>query len=211
MAAAAPNAKVAPAGGMQGFPAANSAVPDSNTLLAYKLLKDSWGDNSVFDDLLKEEMKYLVTGISLLQNDPYLQLKMGGVTLNNAGVLANTIKSKVSELDIRNRLEPTAQDILDQEYGKPTLRELAPGRRDAVRIGVDRSRGEHDIRYSLDVLAGSWKGAGIKMPNTSKPDGNDGIRNPNKFYMGTVSDDAGNGANDLKYIGAGPRSSLFRR
>ena len=58
--------KVAPTGGAQGFPAANSAVPDSNTLLAYKLLQDSWGENSVFQDLLKEEMKYLVTGISLL-------------------------------------------------------------------------------------------------------------------------------------------------
>ena len=93
--------KVMPTGGAGGFPAANSAVPDSNTLLAYKLLQDSWKENSVFEDLLKEEMKYLVTGISLLQNDPYLQLKMGGVTLNNAGILANTLKSKVSELDIR--------------------------------------------------------------------------------------------------------------
>ena len=58
--------KVAPTGGAQGFPAANSAVPDSNTLLAYKLLEDAWGENSVFKDLLKEEMKYLVSGISLL-------------------------------------------------------------------------------------------------------------------------------------------------
>ena len=60
-------------------------------VLAYKLLEDAWGKNSVFKDLLKEEMKYLVSGISLLQNDPYLQLKMGGVTLNNAGILANTL------------------------------------------------------------------------------------------------------------------------
>ena len=47
--------KVMPTGGAQGFPAANSAVPDSNTLLAYKLLKDSWGDNSVFDDKNSKE------------------------------------------------------------------------------------------------------------------------------------------------------------
>ena len=191
MAAAAPNAKVAPAGGMQGFPAANSAVPDSNTLLAYKLLKDSWGDNSVFDDLLKEEMKYLVTGISLLQNDPYLQLKMGGVTLNNAGVLANTIKSKVSELDIRKRLEPTADAILQQEYGKPTLRELAPGRRRAVRVAVDRTI-PNDPRYSLNVLAGSWKNSGIHMPNTSKADGNDALRAARPFQAGNARDREGN-------------------
>ena len=133
----------------------NSAVPDSNTLLAYKLLKDSWSDNQVFEDLLREEMKYLVTGISLLQNDPYLQLKMGGVTLNNAGVLANTLKSKVSELDIRQRIEPTADAILKHEYGKPTLRELAPGRRNAAQT---RTTGDaNDPRVSMEILAGSWE------------------------------------------------------
>lgn len=171
--------KVAPTGGTSGFPAANSAVPDSNTLLAYKLLQDSWGENSVFKDLLKEEMKYLVTGISLLQNDPYLQMKMGGVTLNNAGLLANTIKSKVSELDIRRRLEPTANALLDHEYGKPTLRELAPGRRKAVQITPGGRA--NDPRYQLDLLAGSWKDAGVSIPNTSKDGGNTAIRDPRDF------------------------------
>ena len=175
-----PGAKVAPTGGSQGFPAANSAVPDSNTLLAYKLLQDSWGENSVFKDLLKEEMKYLVTGISLLQNDPYLQLKMGGVTLNNAGMLANTLKQKVSELDIRKRIEPVADEILTHEYGKPTLRELAPSRRRAVIVTPSGS--EKDPRYELDILAGSWKNAGVAIPNTSdKEDGNDAIRMPRKM------------------------------
>ena len=171
--------KVAPTGGNQGFPAANSAVPDSNTLLAYKLLQDSWGENSVFEDLLKEEMKYLVTGISLLQNDPYLQMKMGGVTLNNAGMLANTLKSKVSELDIRKRIEPTADLILQHEYGKPTLRELAPGRRNALNVTPTGS--QEDPRYKLDILAGSWKGAGVAIPHTSKDNDRDGIRDPNPF------------------------------
>ena len=89
------NAQVMTTGGDQGFQAQNSAVPDSNTLLAYKLLADSWGGNeqeNPFKKLLKSEMKYLVTGISMLENDPYLQLKMGGVTLNNAGFIANAVK-----------------------------------------------------------------------------------------------------------------------
>ena len=171
--------KVAPAGGAQGFPAANSAVPDSNTLLAYKLLQDSWGDNSVFKDLLKEEMKYLVTGISLLQNDPYLQMKMGGVTLNNAGLLANTLKSKVSELDIRSRIEPTANMILHHEYGKPTLRELAPGRRKAVMLKPGGS--EEDPRYKLNVLAGSWKDSDVAIPLTSGAGEEAALRAPNPF------------------------------
>ena len=191
---AVPGAKVAATGGSNGFPSANSAVPDSNTLLAYKLLQDSWGENSVFKDLLKEEMKYLVTGISLLQNDPYLQMKMGGVTLNNAGMLANTLKTKVSELDIRKRIEPTADAILQHEYGKPTLRELAPGRRRAVQIQPGGEEG--DPRYKLDILAGSWRDSGVVIPNTHKDGKDDKARAP-KTMLGFDKDpftpDAGMG------------------
>ena len=164
--------QVAPVGGMQGFASQNSAVPDSNTLLAYKLLQDSRKDSTIFEDMLKEEMKYLVTGIALLQNDPYLQMKMGGVTLNNAGVLANTLKSKVSELDIRERIEPTAQKLLKHEYGKPTLKELRPGRRQAISV----TYGDKDTNAQLKVLAGKWAGTGINIPG-----GDDAARKPFKI------------------------------
>ena len=127
-------------------------------------------------------MKFLVTGISLLQNDPYLQLKMGGVTLNNAGVLANTLKSKVSELDIRSRIEPTADLLLRHEYGKPTLRELAPGRRNAAKIDIGGSAS--DPRVGLDILAGSWKGTGVGVPETSKGSGISELRKPNSYQYG---------------------------
>ena len=168
--------QVAPTGGMNGFPAANSAVPDSNTLLAYKLLQDSWKESKIFDDMLKEEMKYLVTGISLLQNDPYLQMKMGGVTLNNAGVLANTLKSKVSELDIKKRIKPTAEKLLDHEYGKPTLTELRPGRRQALNV-----EWANDTTAKLNVLAGKWANTGIIIPNDAnlrRPFKHDGKQDP---------------------------------
>ena len=185
--ASVPNATVAPTGGLNGFPAANSAVPDSNTLLAYKLLQDSWKDNKVFEDLLKEEMKYLVSGISLLQNDPYLQMKMGGVTLNNAGILANTLKSKVAELDIRARIEPVADSLLTHEYGKPTLRELGPGRRSAVK--VEPGGTEADPRYGLNILAGSWQNTGISIPDTAG--GGDALRAPKKLkYNGDAQGSA---------------------
>jgi hypothetical protein len=197
---AAPNVNVAPTGGGQGFAASNSAVPDSNTLLAYKLLKDSWGANSVFDDLLKEEMKYLVTGISLLQNDPYLQLKMGGVTLNNAGVLANTLKSKVSELDIRSRIEPTADLLLRHEYGTPTLRELAPGRRNAAKL--TQAGTDTDPRYKLDVLAGSFQHTGVDIPNSGP-----GVRNPNTLGARNSVTYGNNGI----FYGAPARPSGFVR
>ena len=104
-------------------------------------------------------------------------MKMGGVTLNNAGLLANTLKSKVSELDIRSRLEPTANMLLQHEYGKPTLRELAPGRRRAVNIKATGS--QNDPRYSLNVLAGTWKDSGIRMPENNA--NADVMRNPVGF------------------------------
>ena len=130
------NAQVVTTGGQQGFPAQNSAVPDSNTLLAYKLLSDSWGDkdSDPFKPLLKNEMKYLITGISMLENDPYLQLKLGGVTLNNAGFLANAVKQKASELDLRERIEPVAKKLLLHEYSEPNVKQLAPNLRNAVSL-----------------------------------------------------------------------------
>ena len=107
-----------------------TAVPDSNTLLAYKLLQDSWGDQdgekNVFKDLMKNEMKYLVSGISLLQNDPYLQVKLGGVSLNNAGYIANALKQKVAELELEQRIKPSAESLLDQQYDNPKLKGLNP-------------------------------------------------------------------------------------
>ena len=105
----------------------STAIPDSNTLLAYKLLSDSCGDNdNVFKDLMKQEMKYLVSGISLLQNDPYLQVKLGGVSLNNAGYIANALKSKVAELELEARIRPTASELLDAQYGTEQLKGLRP-------------------------------------------------------------------------------------
>ena len=122
------------------------AVPDSNTLLAYKLLKDSWGDANVFGDLLKEEMKYLVAGISLLNQDPYLAMKMGGVTLNAAGQLAAVIKQKEQELDISARIDPVAKSILVHKFAKPAMTEMLPGRRNAVALVRDN---QNNVKMSF--------------------------------------------------------------
>ena len=92
--------------------------------------------------------------------------------------MANTLKSKVSELDIRSRIEPTANVILEHEYGKPTLRELAPGRRNAIQLKPGGS--PQDPRYALDVLAGTWQNSGIVIPDSKSNDGN-GKRAPNAF------------------------------
>ena len=152
------NAQVMTTGGQQGFQAQNSAVPDSNTLLAYKLLSDSWGDKASdpFKPLLRNEMKYLMSGIALLENDAYLQMKLGGVTLNNAGFIANAIKQKASEMDLRERIEPAAKSMLMHEYSRPNLHELAPG----IRKSVGMNKGELTFNAKRE-LDGSGKMAGV--------------------------------------------------
>ena len=107
-----------------------SADINSNTILAYKLLSDAWGEkNNVFKSLMKNEMKYLVSGVSLLQNDPYLQMHFGQ-GLSGAEKVAQILRSKVNELNIRRRLEPTADVLLRHNFAlNPSL---MPGANDAV-------------------------------------------------------------------------------
>ena len=151
----APKAQIQAGGG--------SAVPDSNTLLAYKLLQESWKGASVFQDLLHDEMKYLVAGISLLNNDPYLAMKMGGVTLNNAGQLANVLKNKVQEIDINKRIEPVATSILLHEFAKPNMMEMLPNRRPATTL----FRNKGDGRVSLNFHAGAFENTGLDLKHTN--------------------------------------------
>ena len=150
----------------------STAVPDSNTLLAYKLLADSWGgDNNVFKSLMKEEMKYLVSGISLLQNDPYLQVKLGGVNLNNAGYLASALKSKVAELELRKRIEPTADKLLDHQYTSENLKGLKP---DVAKDSTGLNAGILNIstRNAPKVETKVVNGGAIQQANDVNADGN---------------------------------------
>ena len=113
--------------------------PDSNSLLAYKLLADSWGEenNNVFKQLMKDELKYLASGISVLQADPVLAMHYGGVNLNSAEKVADILKSKVGELEIKNRLEPTASILLKHKYATDSLNSLEPGKANAIGYSKD--------------------------------------------------------------------------
>lgn len=148
----------APAPAPQPVTTGLTAVPDSNTLLAYKLLQDSWTDGQVFQDLLHDEMKYLVAGISLLNNDPYLAMKMGGVTLNSAGQLASIIKAKEQELDLSTRIEPVAKSILTHKFAKPNMQEMLPGKRKPVTLTANANG-----NVSMNFRAGSFANSGISM------------------------------------------------
>lgn len=109
-------------------------------------------------------MKYLVAGISLLNNDPYLAMKMGGVTLNNAGQLANVLKNKVQEIDINKRIEPVATSIMLHEFAKPNMQEMLPNRRPATTL----FRNKEDGRVALNFHAGSFKNTGLNLKHTNQ-------------------------------------------
>ena len=120
-------AAATPQAGQGGY--VNDAVPDSSTLLAYKLLKDSAGNNSgVFDEMLQNELKYLLGGIALLKNDAKIANEMGGESMANASKLAALIKNKTKEIDWNDRIENIASNILYHDYAKPGKLGLAPGR-----------------------------------------------------------------------------------
>ena len=99
-------------------------------VLAYKLLKDSAGGNNgdVFQDMLDNELKYLMGGISLLKNDQKIATALGGETMANAAALAQVLKNKSKELDMNDRIEQVASDILYHDYAKPGKFGLAPNR-----------------------------------------------------------------------------------
>ena len=127
-AAAAPSAPAGAVPGVGGW--VNDAVPDSSTLLAYKLLKDSVGagNSAVFQDMLENELKYLLAGISVLKNDSKISQAMGGETMSNAATLAQVIKNKTKEIDYNDRIEEVASHILYHDYSKPGKFGLAPNR-----------------------------------------------------------------------------------
>ena len=126
-----PVAPAPPSGAVPGVGGwINDAVPDSSTLLAYKLLKDSVGagNSGVFQDMLENELKYLLAGISVLKNDSKISQSMGGETMANAATLAQVIKNKTKEIDMNDRIESIASDLLYHDYSKPGKFGLAPQR-----------------------------------------------------------------------------------
>ena len=127
----------------------NDAVPDSSTLLAYKLLKDSAGANSaVFDEMLQNELKYLLGGIAILKNDAKIANEMGGESMANAAKLAALLKNKTKELDWNDRIENTASNILYHDYNKPGKVGMAPGRINSSILAID-GNGEAQLDYRI--------------------------------------------------------------
>lgn len=158
----------------------NSSL-NSNSLLAYKLLSDAWDkepNGNVFAQLMKEELKTLATSISLLQADPVLAMHYGGVNLNSAEKVSDVLKAKVGELDVKGRLEPTAQALLMNKYSAQGQRFMMPGLMDAVSL-------DNDGKLTIGVKS---------APDVAYTSNN--VNNP--FNQFSIGDDGINFGNDKK-------------
>ena len=141
-------------------------------------------------------MKYLVAGISLLNNDPYLAMKMGGVTLNNAGQLANVLKNKVQELDINLRIEPLATSILKHEFSKPNMQEMFPNRR----VAASLFKNAEDNRVALRFHAGTYEHSGLDMKRSLPPRDMNNLIGPSGADAATDRSDPNNVAQGGLYF-----------
>ena len=95
------------------------AVPDANTLLSLKLLKEA--NPAAFTGLATDSTKWLAASLSLVRNDDYLRVKFGGDNINAAMQLAPIIKRRVEEKHIQARMDQMADGMLkatfDNEIG----------------------------------------------------------------------------------------------
>ena len=158
-----------PQAGQGGY--INDAVPDSSTLLAYKLLKDSAGGNSaVFDEMLQNELKYLLGGIAILKNDAKIANEMGGESMANAAKIAALLKQKTKEIDWNDRIENVASNILYHDYAKPGRTGLAP-----QRINSSFLRGDAAGNVQLDYRISGATGHDIHVNRANVPNGAGGF------------------------------------
>ena len=159
----------------------SNASLNSNSLLAYKLLSDAWDKDpkgNVFAQLMKEELKTLATSISLLQADPVLAMHYGGVNLNAAEKVSDVLRAKVGELDVKGRIEPTAQALLLNKYSAQGQQPLMPGLTDAVSLDNDGGltigvKSPAGVGYTADDVENIFNTVRTKMDGPGKK----GVRN----------------------------------
>lgn len=97
-----------------------SAVPDLNSILAFKVLSEGTEDpqKKLYARLLKEEKKYIEHSLELLSNDGLLRLKLGGFNMKTAMALAQILRKKAEEINFESHIDKTVQTIIQDEYKK---------------------------------------------------------------------------------------------
>ena len=85
------------------------AVPDANTLLSLKMLKEA--NEPAFRGLAQEQTRFLSAALGLLKQDHFLRVKLGGAGLQQAMVLSQILKKRAEEKHLQNRLDHHADAI----------------------------------------------------------------------------------------------------
>ena len=85
------------------------AVPDANTLLSLKMLKEA--NEPAFRGLAQEQTRFLSAALALLKQDHFLRVKLGGSGLSQAMVLSQILKKRAEERHLQNRLDHHADAI----------------------------------------------------------------------------------------------------
>lgn len=95
------------------------AVPDANTLLSLKMLKDV--DEATYGKLAKETTRFLSAGLALVRNDPFMRIKLGGDNITTAMRLAPILKQRVEEQHIQMRIDGVAKQLMKTSGLGPEL------------------------------------------------------------------------------------------
>ena len=80
-----------------------SGTPPIETLLSLRLLKDA--DPQSFQDLSKNETRFVSASLALIKNDPLLRLKLGGDVLTATLNLSKQLKAHCEQKLFTDRLE----------------------------------------------------------------------------------------------------------
>lgn len=138
------------------------AVPDANTLLSLKLLKEA--DPDAFAGLAQESVRWLALGLSLVRSDPFLRVKFGGDNINAAMQLAPILKRRVEEKHVQARLDQMADGALetafDSDLGNMPASMKPIGVGDLEPIG-DNLIGKHGTSKKLQLKMRQSKGLAI--------------------------------------------------
>ena len=125
-----------------------SAVPDANTLLSLKLLKEANG--KAFEGLAERSTIWLASALALLRKDKFLRIKFGGDNINAAMQLAPILKRRAEEKHIQARMDSISGDLMNIPFntGLTGLGPLAPSKILTVSAGGE---------INLDTSAASNK------------------------------------------------------
>lgn len=113
--------------------AGKPSIADPSTLLTLKLLKDSdpdarekkvddqnaGPDLKLYEELQRDEIRFLKAGINLVKRDPWLKEKMGGSLIEGGMRMANILKANVEDEHLKARLKQATYSLLEYEAARP--------------------------------------------------------------------------------------------